>query len=334
MSMPKFGLPKFGLPEIGRPGPSRPHLRGPLVTVLAIGLLPLLAACGGESSDSASTNGSSGGSSATTTTTADGAVQLTVPDGVDDATKQEYIQENAIAVCMKKQGFTYTPHVRTSAAADPLAAVDGEDYARAKQFREKYGFGYYAGAVYPNDADVPFSKAATAERTTPTDHDEDGLTDAQKKAYDTALTGPPAKSKAEEKIGGCSEVGRAAAHGPALSAAAEKDAEQARDDQNHANGLALNGDPQLVQLAQQFASCLTGQGITVSTTQPTGMVSMVRLDISRQLPENFMSLSKDKALPLLNKDIGVALKDLECGKKFRAAYFPEEKAKPYYGENG
>lgn len=322
-----MSMPTFGLPEI-----SGPRLRGPLITALAVALVPLLAGCGGGKSTAAS--GSSGGSGGATTTTAGGAVQLTVPDGVDEATKQEYIQENAIAVCMKKQGFTYTPHVRTSDTADPLAAVDGEDYARAKQFRQKYGFGYYAGAVYPNDPDVPYSKAAQAERTAPADHDMDGLTDAQKKAYDIALSGPPAKTKAEEKPGGCSETGRVAAHGPALGAAAEKDAEKARDEQNHANGLALNGDPQLVQLAQQFASCLTGQGITVSTTQPTGMVSMVRLDISRQLPESFMSLSKDKALPLLNKDIGVALKDLECGKKFRAAYFPKEKAKPYYGENG
>ncbi|MFI6407926.1 hypothetical protein [Streptomyces sp. NPDC050548] len=323
MSMPKF---------------SAPGIRGPVITALAVGLLPLLAACGGGGSGSAkssASSGSSGGSGGSgTTTTADGAVQLTVPDGVDEATKQQYIEENAIAVCMKKQGFTYTPYVRTSAAVDPLAAVDGEDYARAKKFRQKYGFGYYAGAVYPNDPNVPFSKAAQAKRTTPVDHDEDGLTDAQKKAYDIALSGPPAKSKADEKLGGCSEAGRVAAHGPALSAAAEKKAEKARDEANHANGLALNGDTQLVQFAQQFATCLTGQGIPVSTTQPTGMVDMVRLDISRKLPENFMSMSRETALPLLDKDIDIALKDLDCGKKFRAAYFPKEKAKPYYGENG
>jgi hypothetical protein len=312
---------------------SMPEIRGPLVTALALGLLPLLAACGGGT-DGKSASSEGGSASGAATTTVNGATQLTVPDGVDDATKKEYIQENAIAVCMKKQGFTYTPHVRTSAAADPLAAVDGEDYARAKRFRQKYGFGYYAGAVYPDDPNVPYGKVALAKRTAPADHDEDGLTDAQKKAYDTALTGPPAKTKADEKVGGCTEVGRAAAHGPALSAAAEKNAEKARDAANHANGLALNGDPQLVQLAQQFASCLTGQGIPVSTTQPTGMVDMVRLDISRKLPENFMSMSKEDALPLLNKDIGIALKDLDCGRKFRTAYFTEEKTEPYYGENG
>ena len=40
-------------------------------------------------------------------------------------------------------------------------------------------------------------------------------------------------------------------------------------------------------------------------------------------------MSKEEALPLLTKDIDIALKDLECGKKFRAAYFPKEKAHPY-----
>ncbi|MFJ5308198.1 hypothetical protein [Streptomyces sp. NPDC088350] len=323
----------MSMPKSSAPGVGTPRARTSALTLGLLGLLPLLAACGGGGDKSASSSAGSGGTA--TTTAANGAVQLTVPDGVDDATKKEYIQENAIAVCMKKQGFAYTPHAQiSSAAADPVSAVDGEDYAQAKKFRQKYGFGYYAGAVYPDDVNVPYSKANVAKRTAPLDHDEDGLTDAQKKAYDIALEGPPAKTKAEEKVGGCSEVGRVAAYGPALSAAAEKKAEKARADANHANGLALNGDPQLVQLAQEFATCLTGQGISVSTTQPTGMVTMVRLDIARKLPENFTSLSKEDALPLLNKDIGIALKDLDCGRKFRAAYFGEEKAKPYYGENG
>lgn len=324
MNLPKIGMPEMRIPEI----------RGSLVTALAVGMLPLLAACGGGKAADASAGSGGGSQAAGTTTTANGAVQLTVPDGVDDATKKEYIQENAIAACMKKQGFTYTPHVQTSTTADPLAALDGEDYARAKKFRQKYGFGYYAGAVYPDDPNVPYGKRALGSRNGSTNHDQDGLTDAQKKAYDTALSGPPAKTKAEEKIGGCTKVGMTKAYGPMLGADAEKKAEKARNDQNHANGLALNGDPELVQLAQQFASCLTAQGIPVTTTQPTGMVAMVRLDISRKLPENFLSMSKEDALPLLNKDIGIALKDLECGRKFRAAYFPKEKAKPYYGEDG
>jgi hypothetical protein len=42
-------------------------------------------------------------------------------------------------------------------------------------------------------------------------------------------------------------------------------------------------------------------------------------------------MTKEAALPLLTKEIDVSLKDLECGKQFRAAYFPKEKAHPYTG---
>jgi hypothetical protein len=271
-----------------------------MVTALAVGMLPVLAACGGSGDKAA--GAAAGGNKEATTTAANGATQLTVPDGVDAETKKHYVQENAIAVCMKKQGFTYT--------------------------------------VYPDDPNAPFSKKNLAGRWKSQDHDEDGLTEAQKKTYDTALAGTPknasgkTKTDREETVGGCQREGRAKAYGPELSAAAEKKAEQARNAQNHANGQALNGDPELVQLAQQFGSCLTGQGIQVTTTQPTGMVDMVRLDISRELPENFSSMSKEEALPKFKKDIDIALKDLDCGKKFRAAYFTKEKAKPYYGEDG
>lgn len=34
-------------------------------------------------------------------------------------------------------------------------------------------------------------------------------------------------------------------------------------------------------------------------------------------------MSKEEALPLLTKEIDLAMKDLECGKEFRAAYFPK-----------
>jgi hypothetical protein len=168
---------------------------------------------------------------------------------------------------------------------------------------------------------------------TPADDDEKGFTPAQLKAYDEALSGPPAKTKAEEKVGGCEAEASTAAYGPPLSAAAQKKKENAAAEQNRANGLALNGDTELVQLAQQFADCLKGQGITVTTTQPTGMVDMVRMNMTHDVPENHFSMSKEAALPLLTKEIDASLKDLECGKKFRAAYFPKEKAHPYTGGN-
>jgi hypothetical protein len=314
------------------------RLRVSVATALAIGLLPLLAACGGSNdkagAGSDSTSGGGANAANDSTTNADGAVQLTVPSGADDDTKKLYIQENTIAACMKKQGFTYTPHVVTASGDDSFAGLDAEDYAAAKKSREKYGFGNYAAAVYPNDPNAPFSNAGGekgGKTATPDDDDEKGFTPAQVKAYDEALSGPPAKSKADEKVGGCELKASVAANGPALSAAQEKKAANAKAEANRANGLELNGDTQLVQLAQDFAACLKVQGIPVSTTQPTGMSDMVRLE--QNVPENHFSMTKDEALPLLTKEIDLSLKDLECGKKFRAAYFPKLKAHPYYGDN-
>jgi hypothetical protein len=310
-------------------------VRKSLVTILALGLaVPVLAGCGGSKGTGAKP-APAGDGGTQTTTSADGAPQLTVPDGADDDTKKQYIMENAIADCMKKQGFTYTPHV-TTATAGSTDGLDGEDYAQAKKFRQKYGFGIYAASVYPDDPQLPTSKAGARGNAT-ADEDEKGLTPAQDQAYNDALSGRPpanAKTKAEaDKIGGCEEKGRAKAYGPALSAAAEKKQEQARDEKNSENGLALNGDVQLVDLAQKFASCLTQQGITVTTTQPTGIVDMVRLNAAAAIPEHH-EMSKAQAMPLLTKDIDLALKDLECGKQFRAAYFPKLKANPYYQVDG
>jgi hypothetical protein len=309
-----------------------------VATALAIGLLPFLAACGGSSgkADASSTSAAGGGANAAndTTTNADGAVQLTVPDGVDDHTKKLYLTENTIAACMKKQGFTYTPHVGTPGGDDTLAGLAAEDYAAGKKSREKYGFGNYASVVYPDDPKAPFGDAGGrkgGKALTPADQDEKGFTPAQQKAYSEALSGPPAKTKAEEKLDGCELKGSEAANGPALSADEEKKAWDAKVAENRVNGLELNGDSQLVQLAQEFATCLKAQGIPVSTTQPTGMADMVRLN--QDVPENHSSLTKEEALPLLTKEIDISLKDLECGKEFRTAYFPKLKAHPYWGDN-
>ncbi|MFI1487262.1 hypothetical protein [Streptomyces sp. NPDC020747] len=315
------------------------RVRVSVATVLAIGLLPLLAACGGSSDKTGASSDSAAGGGANaandSTTNADGAVQLTVPDGADAETKKTYIQENTIAACMKKQGFIYTPHVAAAGGDAAYVGLDAEDYAAAKKSREKYGFGNYAAAVYPDDPNAPFSnpggKAGAKRTDAVADDDEKGFTPAQQKAYQEALAGPPAKSKADEKIGGCELKASIAVNGHALSAAEQKKADNAKAEANRANGLELNGDTQLVQLAQGYATCLKAQGIPVSTTQPTGMSNMVRLE--QNVPENHFSMSKAEALPLLTKEIDLSLKDLECGKKFRAAYFPKEKAHPYYGDN-
>lgn len=316
---------------------SKIALRNSLVAALAVAMLPLLSGCGGSSDTAGPDTGSGSGSTADGgTKTADGAVQLTIPDGTNDETRGLYIEENALAACMKKQGFTYTPHVAAPSAEASHDWIDGQDYALAKKQRQKYGFGTYAGAAYPDDPAFSTKGGKVPGKTiTPEDGDEEGLTAAQRKSYQEALMGIPPKTgtKAEkEKPRGCSAEARLKAYGPEQSIEDSMKDQAAREETNRTNGLALNGDPQLVQLAQEYANCLKAQGIPVSTTQPTGMSDMVRIDLTSKLPEHRPELTQAQALPLLNQDIDIALKDLECGKDFRAAYFPKEKANPYWGE--
>ncbi|MFJ5019331.1 hypothetical protein [Streptomyces griseoluteus] len=277
----------------------------------AVCLLPLLAACGTGSSDSKSPS-------------AAGTGQLNVPADASDSVKKGYVMENAVAACMKKAGFTYTPE----APDDPAKgwATDGADYSLTKKFRQKYGFGVYSGIVYPDDAPAPGSESA--DKPSANAQYVNTLTPAQKSAYDKALGGPP-DGKVDKDWTGCMGTGHKEAYG-SLSVQ-EESARTQQEEQ--ANAQALNGDASLVQLAQSYANCLRKDGIRVSTTQPTSIGEMVKLQAHMSAPANARSgaasasagktMTKEESLPLLQKDIDLSLQDLECGKDFRAAYFPK-----------
>lgn len=151
---------------------------------VAVSLLPLLAACGTEAASHSAGDGKA---------PAGPSGQLDVPADAGADLKKQYLMENAIASCMKKQGFTYTPEP----PVDPASswAHDGADYELTKKFRQKYGFGYSAAAVYPDDPQVPGSKAATK----PSANAEyvATLTPAQKTAYDKAMGGPRTRRPAK-----------------------------------------------------------------------------------------------------------------------------------------
>lgn len=151
---------------------SKKAVRDSLIAAMAVAMLPLVTGCGGSDDKAAPDAGSA---AADGTPAADGSGQLAVPDGTSDEVKKTYIMENALAACMKKQGFTYTPHVVVPSTDDPLAGMDGEDYAVSKKFRQKYGFGTYAADAYPNDPKAPFGNAGgrvAGKTVTPADDDE------------------------------------------------------------------------------------------------------------------------------------------------------------------
>ncbi|MFF8097900.1 hypothetical protein [Streptomyces sp. NPDC016675] len=299
--------------------------------------VPLIAVagCSGDGGTSEGSGAAASSGSSTPGTAAENG-ELEIPSDADEETKKAYVQENALAACMRKQGFTYTPRVTSwDGMSSP---VDAQDYQLAKEYREKYGFGIFAAATFPNDPNVLGSKANMAKQ--PENPDATylaALSPAQRKAYDKALGSLAAKDVFGDspQMTGCSKVAHEAAYGPEKSAAERHKEQQAAEERDRAAGLALNGDPELVRLAQEYASCLRGEGIEVTTTQPTAMSDMVKFQVSAQVPMDGMaSLDQETGRERLTAEIDRALKDLECGKAFRAAYFPKLEKNPYTGMQG
>ncbi|WP_157857313.1 hypothetical protein [Streptomyces yerevanensis] len=317
---------------------SKIKVRRSLAVTMAAGLLPLFAACGGTDDGNGAVSGTGSGSgsgSATKDATAPGGQaasqssgDLAVPADADPETKKQYLVENAIAACMKKKGFDYTPQVDAATDASN-GAFSGADYALAKQYRQKYGFGLYAAAVYPDDPKAPNSKAS---EETPNSRYFAQLTPAQQTAYTKAMGQFVIDGPNSGPTDGCVKDAQDKVYGPGKSAAEQEKEDAAEAERNRQSGQALNGDAELVRLAQAYASCLKKEGITVSTTQPTGIADAVLFSLSSQMPaDGTADMDKNTAMPLLTKEISAAMKDLECGKEFRAAYFPKLKAHPYTG---
>ncbi|MFF6982636.1 hypothetical protein ACFZAV_34335 [Streptomyces sp. NPDC008343] len=301
---------------------------------VAVSLLPLLAACGTASHSADGGESSAGGG----TSSVGSSEQLDIPADAGADLKKQYLVQNAIAACMKKQGFTYIPIAPMDMDLEDSWADSGADYKLTKKHRQRYGFDIYAGIVYPNDPQAMGSKASQENETdtpnAPNERYVATLTPEQKAAYDTAMgvTDPEAKASGKAQPAGCSKSAAEKVYG---SAAAQKRSSDQEAAQQQANTQALNGDPKLVALAQSYASCLKKQGISVTTTQPTEIGHMVRSQALESAPPALRAgdvnpdgtpveaMSKDEALPLLTRDIDLALQDLECGREFRSAYFPK-----------
>lgn len=179
---------------------------------------------------------------------------------------------------MKKQGVTYTP----VAPEDPAAswATDGADHELTKKYRQKYGFGNYSAKVYPNDPQAPGSKASRKDSNhSPNDY-VTTLTPGQKTASGKALGTPPDPKAGERDWTGCEGSANKEVYGSA--SVQERSATTAS--RNQANAQSFNGDPKLVSLAQSYASCLNKHGIPVTTTQPTSIGDMVKLQANVSAP--------------------------------------------------
>ncbi|MFE6738668.1 hypothetical protein [Streptomyces tubercidicus] len=222
------------------------------------------------------------------------------------------VMQDAVASCMRKQGFQYVPSVPPQSDDQTKAP---STYAEMKAYRTKYGFGYFAGYVYPND---PNLDGASSTYTDPNDAIVAKLTPSQKQAYDKALHGKANEKEGDEDPNSCSAQGEKAAGmtRPPAGNADQLNALYQRQNQE------FNTDPKLVAAARTYASCLRGKGYIMSGTSPSEVESVVEAPFAQkrvQMTDSFSrKLDVDTARPLMNNEIKAALDDLECGKN----YFP------------
>ncbi|GLX00496.1 hypothetical protein Misp02_45820 [Microtetraspora sp. NBRC 16547] len=229
--------------------------------------------------------------------------------------KQEraHMIQVAKADCMKGKGFRYVPYV----ARPEISEQDMKtfDYAAAKAERSKYGFRIFSSFVYPDkspDDEADPNVAIIVD-----------LSPAQLGAYKRA--GESCDTQAIRQVTGKNVKSY------------EDWATQASEMVHRLWKRELDGDPKLVELASAMADCLTGKGYRVTSTKPVAMsewaAQMVQSELQggrKTMTPNGegpvfkpINISPDEARRYLDKEIKVALDDLECGKQFYPVIVPK-----------
>lgn len=236
--------------------------------------------------------------------------QPSAAPSVDSQNKQRENQAQ-LAACMKGKGFTYHPVVSAPDIPEDQKKEMSGDYEAMKKHRSKYGFGWAASVVYPNDpggrmvsmtveggqGDDPNSKVIA------------GLSKAQRDAYfagmDTCMLEMLNKATGRKMT--------------SMQEAMKAQSEMMKQAINR----ELNGDARLVELAGRFADCLKGKGFTVTSQQPAEIANSTEGSFGKELSKLGEKPTPEQARPLLTREIKAALDDLECGKDFYAAYRPK-----------
>ncbi|MET9336800.1 hypothetical protein [Nonomuraea sp. NPDC003804] len=225
--------------------------------------------------------------------------------------------QQIMADCMKQQGFKYIPFVRPS-----QPKPDRTTYEGMTAYRQKYGFGVFAMHVYPKDPLAGGAEAEIAEN--PNNKIMMNLNSSQlasyRKAEKTCL-GKAAKEVLDKDV-------TSTDHAVDLLNAASARLE----------ATEIDGDPELVVLAGDFADCLTAKGVKVSSTKPTALARRGtdafwaesnklgdqqfpdRADGHSYTPE----LTAAQARSYLDREVKAAMQDLECGKEFYTRFAPKQ----------
>ncbi|MEV4018807.1 hypothetical protein AB0J35_50775 [Nonomuraea angiospora] len=238
--------------------------------------------------------------------------EASVSPSADPANKQRENQTQ-LAGCMKGKGFTYHPVVSMPELPDAIKQEMSGDYPGMRKYREKYGFGFAASFVYPNDG-VGRVARQTADGGTGDDPNAKviaGLPKPQREAYFNAMNACTLEmiNKATGKnLKSMEEVAKAQ----------EQMLEQIINRE-------IDGDPKLVEMAGVFADCLKGKGYRVTSQRPSQIVRSTEAPFMTEFGKlaQKKNTTADDARPLLQREIKAALDDLECGKEFYATYRPK-----------
>jgi hypothetical protein len=281
----------------------------------------LLAGCGEDKGTAAS---GSGDSRASGTATANDA--STGPDGLTDRQKTSLEmrrkEEDMIAACMRRSGFTYKPYIPQQ-ILHPFPD-EPTDYEGLKAHRNKYGFGFFSSHVYKGDPHV-----TVPEDNNPNDAVVAALDPDQQKAYRLALSGRPPAPRTKDYLKpseGC--IGEAVkAVDPQARKQREELAKSVSSGQEPPGGAARRAArAQLAPLEPEYASCLHTKGIP--TSPGNGPADLGVSDFASKLVQQrydqlaFRSgsdgphLDPDVARKELKREIKIALDDLECGKQY------------------
>ncbi|MFI7703033.1 hypothetical protein [Nonomuraea sp. NPDC049480] len=265
-----------------------------------------------------------------------GAAESAAPASPTAAQDKRHQLEAAKSDCMKQKGFKYVAYVPPKPAeSEEERRRAAGDYQAMRKYREKYGYGVFAMHVYPKEMGNPAVRPDNPE-IDPNWKIQSGLSKAQMQAYRKAMD--TCSATAADQVLGLkvkSEMDLYKAHGVAV---------------NRAIKNAVNGDPQLMELAADMATCLKGKGYAVTDTAPDAMSDRGQTvfrdqedklgreqrddvpDVAPPVKEGELpmyyapTLTADQARPYLNKEIKAALDDVDCGKDFYPVFIPKQSA--------
>ncbi|HEX6341024.1 hypothetical protein [Umezawaea sp.] len=286
------------------------------LSVMAIGALTLLAACGtaprpAETVPPTSSAADTGAPAAFVAPPAAGS-----PESKAEA--DSVTSENLIADCMRAQGFTYVPRpLKFGRAAGNLAGTDPAlvPYEDLKRYRAKYGFGHFARDVYPDDLDVSLPEPPPNPNTAI----RDALDEAGKKAYDLALDGGAREAGARDSAQPPRSADSCSARASERVYGEEKPADPAEEAAAAQAQREFQTDPRLLEAAQGYATCLRGQGYEVTAVEPGAIERTVE-----QVATTLHAEARGENLQQgLDREITMALEDLECGRAYEVVAKPK-----------